>query len=211
MIEACGKCVGQHLQHEMDACKPSPYSISPQSFCICIIITRRSALRWPAKCSFSIVALCGRMPGNVLIGNAETISACWTPFRHRGLYLWGVVCPLGALSLPDEKKDDSADTRPTGAWETDHRRLPWPANLTQLYQQSTSPCAQAYKSPHFGLVILHRYTNSLPAPRSCLFSRPDEPRSSALIGCWNVEKALPAPRHSCLHYNLFVFQFSLRY
>lgn len=29
-------------------------------------------------------------------------------------------------------------------------------------------------------------------PRSCLFSRPDEPRSSALIGCGNVEKALPA-------------------
>ncbi len=67
------------------------------------------------------------------------------------------------------------------------------------------------EEPSFGLVILHRYTNSQPAPRSRLFSRPDDPRSSALIGLWNVEKALPAPRHSCLHYNLFVFQFSLQY
>lgn len=46
---------------------------------------------------------------------------------------------------------------------------------------------------------------------SLLLSRPDKPRSSVLIGCWNVEKALLVPRRSCLHYNLFVFQFSVRY
>lgn len=65
------------------------------------------------------------------------------------------------------------------------------------------------QEPSFGLAILQ----SLPAPRSCLFSRPDKPRSSALIAWWDVEKALSAPLHSCLRYDLFAFYFqiSLRY
>lgn len=50
--------------------------------------------------------------GYVLIGNAgchaKTISARWTLFRHCGLFLMGVVCPLHALSAPDEKKDDNS-------------------------------------------------------------------------------------------------------
>lgn len=73
----------------------------------------------------------------------------------------------------------------------------------KLYQQR--------KEPAFELVMLHRCTNSLPVRLSCLFSRPEDPRSSALIGLWNVEKTLPAPQHSFLHCNLFVFQFSLKY
>lgn len=156
------------------------------------------------------------LSGNVLIGNAdchaETISACWTPFRHCGLHLWGVVCPLSALSVPDEKKDDSSLSPPHTANGNLGNKSP---KVTMTCQFGITLSAKyismrpGIKQPSFGPVILHRYADSLHAPR--LFSRPDDPRSSALIGLWNVERALPAPLHSCSHCNLYAFRFPLRY
>lgn len=197
---------------------------STNSFCISIVITRRSALHWPtvARSAYTWLkkmALCSRTWLCQEMSSLEVQIVMQKPSPHAGRSSDTVGCISGVLfvlwalyqGLMRKKMIPPPHTHtPNGSLGNKSPKVAMTCQFgITLLTKYISMCP-GRKEPSFGLVILHWYTNSQPAPCSCLFSRPDDPRSSALIGLWNVDKALPAPRHACLHYNLFVFLFSLQ-
>lgn len=119
--------------------------------------------------------------------------------------------------VPDEKKDDPPSTTdappppspPPPKREPGKRITRAPAIRCQFAITLSAEYISVSRGreTHMWIGDITQMHRPPPPPaRSCLFSRP-----SALIGLWNVEKALPAPRHSCLQCNLFVFHFSPLY